>query len=51
MDEEYACPDCNRIYPTSQTCDCWIVWSDEEIYNDDLNKCIGICSDYIINYK
>ena len=36
MDEEYVCPDCNRVYPTSQTCDCWIVWSDEEIYDDDL---------------
>ena len=22
-----------------------------EIYNDDLDKCIGICSDYIGNYK
>ena len=22
-----------------------------EIYSDDVSKCIGICSDYIINYK
>ncbi|MDG1720622.1 MAG: hypothetical protein P8I31_05160 [Bacteroidia bacterium] len=22
-----------------------------EMYNDDISKCIGICSDYIINYK
>jgi hypothetical protein len=22
-----------------------------EIYNDDLSKCLGICSDYIQNYK
>jgi hypothetical protein len=22
-----------------------------EMYNDDLNACVGICSDYIINYK
>jgi hypothetical protein len=22
-----------------------------EIYNDDLHDCIGICSDYIKNYK
>jgi hypothetical protein len=22
-----------------------------EMYNDDLNACVGICSDYVINYK
>ena len=22
-----------------------------EIYNDNVSKCIGICSDYIVNYK
>jgi hypothetical protein len=22
-----------------------------EIHNDDLSKCVGICSDYIVNYK
>jgi hypothetical protein len=22
-----------------------------EIYNDNLDRCIGVCSDYIINYK
>jgi hypothetical protein len=22
-----------------------------EIHNDDLSKCVGICSDYIENYK
>jgi hypothetical protein len=22
-----------------------------EIYNDDVSECMGVCSDYIINYK